>query len=82
MSVLSRDPVEVLALFRGGQLKPVQFRLHGRTYVVKTVDLAFSERKGRDKLLYFCVHDGTNTFRLAYSTDGSQWYMETEDALL
>jgi hypothetical protein len=82
MSIIAREPIEVLAMFKAGQIKPRQFRWGMRTYDVRRIDLAFSERKGRDKLSYFSIYDGTNTFRLAYSTEAQQWYIETEDTLL
>lgn len=82
MSIIAREPIEVLAMFKAGRAKPLQFKWGMRTYLVKTIDLAFSERKGRDKLSYFSVHDGANTFRLAYSAEGQQWYIETEETLL
>ena len=82
MSIINREPIEVLALFKAGQTRPMQFKLGGRTYPVKTIDLTFSERKGRDKLSYFSVNDGTNGFRLAYSNENQQWYVETEETMM
>lgn len=82
MSITAREPIEVLALFKANKLRPLQFTWGKRTYIIKTIDLVFSERKGRDKITYYAVHDGTNSFRLAYSTEAQHWDIETEETLL
>ncbi len=82
MAILSREPVTALVAFKMGRAKPVQFLWGNRTYQVKTVDLTYSEWKGRSKIHYFSVHDGTNSFRLSYVSDTLQWFVETEELLL
>ncbi len=82
MAILSREPVTALVAFKLGQAKPLQFLWGNRTYQVKTVDLTYSEWKGRTKIHYFSVHDGTNSFRLSYFSDTLQWFVETEELLL
>ncbi len=80
--ITSREPLRVLAAFDKGRVKPLQFRWGTVTYHIKTIELTYSERKGREKLLYFGVSDGVNAFRLAYSTESQEWFLEQEAVML
>lgn len=52
------------------------------TYHIKTIELTYSERKGRETLLYFGVSDGVNAFRLAYASESQEWFLEQEAVML
>lgn len=82
MSIVSREPVQVLVIFRDGQAKPVQFRRGRHSYPISSIDLTYSERKGIEKLYYFSVSDGTNSFRLSYSSESMRWFLETEEYMV
>ena len=80
--VISREPIRVLAAFDQGRIKPLQFRWGTTTYHIKTIELTYAERKGREKLLYFGVSDGVNVFRLAYASDSQEWFVEQEAVMV
>jgi hypothetical protein len=80
--ITERTPIRVLAAFDKGRVKPLQFRWGTMTYHIKTIELTYSERKGRETLLYFGVSDGVNAFRLAYASESQEWFLEQEAVML
>lgn len=76
--ITSREPIRVLAAFDHGRIKPLQFRWGTRTYHIKSIELTYSERKGREQIHYFGVSDGVNAFRLAYAPISHEWFVEQE----
>ncbi len=70
------EPVEVLVAFRRDKMEPVVFKWANRHYHIKRIHLVHTERQGREKRLFFSVSDGTNAFRLSFSTDKLDWRLE------
>lgn len=70
------EQIEVEVMFFKNRVKPVSFSLSGRVYDITTISLVHYVRQGQEKIYYFSVSDGTNFFRLRFSTDSLKWYLE------
>lgn len=70
------EPVEVLVAFRRDKMEPVVFKWANRHYQVTRVHLVHTEREGRDRRIFFSVSDGTNAYRLSFSTQALNWRLE------
>lgn len=77
----SAQKVDVIAKFVGGNAYPVAFKKASRHYPIERIGLVHAERKGREKLTYFSVTDGVNAFRLVFSSESFQWYVEENEYL-
>jgi len=44
------DPIQVATVFAGGELKPLKFLWQGKEFLVKKVNLAYSQFEGRAKI--------------------------------
>lgn len=73
------EPVEVLALFGPGQVKPLRFLWRGITYPVKEITLRWKDREGRAAVYHFGVSDGSNAFQLGYHAEYLTWKLEAVD---
>jgi len=67
------EPVDVLASFSGGQVRPRVFLWRRRKYKIDTVNLAYSARDGRDPVFFFAVSDGTNSYKLSFRPRDMKW---------
>jgi len=70
------QPVDVLVAFHKARVEPMTFKWSGRYYQVKKVNLVHSERRGREKIVYFSVSDEANAYRLSYSSETMVWQLE------
>ena len=68
------EPIEVLALFNQGQIKPVSFKWRQRVYKIAQVTKKWSSPAGKYKLLHFGIVDTQdNFFEIRYSEEDSCW---------
>jgi len=68
------DPVDVLALFEEGKLKPQRFRWKGNVHRVAQVTGAWLTDKGAFKVRHFALMDEeANFFQLAYDDRTTAW---------
>jgi hypothetical protein len=67
------DPIQVATVFAGGEIKPLKFLWHGKEFLVKKVNLAYSRFEGRAKVYYFAVSDQNNYFKLQFNSDNLIW---------
>ena len=68
--------IKVGAVFKGGNIIPKWFIWNSRKYNVKSIDYTWEDRQGEEKIVYFSVSDGTNTYELAYNTVRMNWLLE------
>lgn len=69
------EPVQVAAIFKNGNLQPVKFLWKGREFLVRVVNLSYSQYEGRSKVYYFAVSDNNNYFKLRFNTDDFNWML-------
>ncbi len=74
------DPIQVAALFGGGQLRPVWFRWQGRKIEVRQVNLSWRSSQGRAILTHFAVTDGLNLYELTINHQDLTWRLTKSDA--
>ena len=76
-STLEREPIDVIAVFSKGVIKPLRFRWETKAYAVKRVHLRHEEREGREHIRFFSVTDvAGNPFRLVFLPLKGEWYIE------
>lgn len=67
------EPVDVLASFSGGQIRPRAFLWRRIKYSIDAVNLAYSARDGRDPIHFFSVSSGMNSFKLSFRPSKMIW---------
>jgi hypothetical protein len=68
------DPVDVIALFEAGKLKPQRFRWKGHVHRVAQVTGAWLTDRGAFKVRHFALMDEeANFFQLAYDERTTAW---------
>lgn len=70
------NPIKVGAVFKGSKIIPKWFIWEGRKYNVKSVDYAWEDKQGKEKIMRFSVSDGNNTYELAYNTIQMNWILD------
>jgi len=70
------NPIKVGAVFKGSTITPKWFIWEGRKYNVKSVDYAWEDKQGKEKIIRFSVSDGNNTYELAYNTIQMNWSLD------
>ena len=63
-------------MFKGSTITPKWFIWEGRKYNVKSVDYAWEDKQGKEKIIRFSVSDGNNTYELAYNTIQMNWSLD------
>jgi hypothetical protein len=72
-----REPIEVIALFRSGNLCPLKFRWKDHIYKVCRVNGNWSTDEGSAHYHHFAVmSDGPDVFELAYNEHDFNWTLE------
>jgi len=69
------SPVKVGAVFKGSNIVPKWFIWEGRKYDIKSVDYAWEDKQGKEKIICFSVSDGTNSYELAYKSVRMTWVL-------
>lgn len=67
------EPIQVAAIFKNSELKPLKFLWHGREYLISKINLAYSSFEGREKLYFFAVSDGNNYFKMQFNSGNLIW---------
>lgn len=67
------EPVDVITIFKQGNMEPYKFLWKGREFIVRKTNLAYSCFEGRVKVYYFAVSDSCNYFKLQFNTDNLHW---------
>ncbi len=77
MNVVEIDEVvQVLALFRHGEMRPLRFLWQKRGFRVEKVNGSWREREGDNFTLHFSVQVGSETYFLQFSSRAMQWRLE------
>ena len=68
------EPVEVIALYETGILRPLRFQWRGHSHRVDRVTGSWKSQKGETWLRYFSLTDANgNVFLLVFDERGAQW---------
>jgi hypothetical protein len=71
------DPVEVITLFRNGQMSPLRFRWNHHVYKVSRVNGGWISEEGVHKRRHFAVCAGSSdVYELSYAMDSQCWLLE------
>jgi hypothetical protein len=70
------EPVDVLALFTAGRIRPYAFRWNNRRYPVEKVNLVYTARDGLTRLFYFAVSSGATSYKLCFNASTMRWELE------
>jgi hypothetical protein len=70
------EPVDVIAIFENGAMKPLRFRWNGRAIKVHRVTGTWKADVGQSRIRYFAVLDNSaNFFQLAYDERNTVWVL-------
>jgi hypothetical protein len=73
-----REPVDVIALFRGRALLPLRFRWKQRTYSIRQVNGGWRTDEGASRFHHFAVmSEGPDVYELSYNERSQEWRIET-----
>jgi hypothetical protein len=68
------EPIDVIALFEKGRMRPVRFRWKERVYRIAKVTGDWQSEVGRYRLRHFAVIDeASNFFELSFDQYDSVW---------
>lgn len=71
-----QEPIEVLAAFNKGQIKPLSFKWRQRVYKIAKVTQKWSSPAGKYRLHHFGIVDTQeNFFEICYSEEDLSWSM-------
>ncbi|MFH1508942.1 MAG: hypothetical protein ABIE68_02150 [bacterium] len=70
------EPINVVASFANGKVRPRKFVWGRRVYPVEAIHLIHRSRKGRAELYFFSVSDGVNVFKLLFNNETLDWVLE------
>ena len=77
MNVVEIDePIGMLAAFSGGQVRPVEFNWHRKTYQVDAVNGNWIDRTRQCPSLHFSVQVGDETYTIHLATGQAQWWLD------
>jgi hypothetical protein len=70
------EPVDVIAVFENGAMKPLRFRWNGRAIRVNRITGTWKADVGQSRIRYFAVLDNSsNFFQLAYDERNTVWVL-------
>ncbi len=65
--------IKVGAVFIGGRIVPKWFLHANKKYEVKEVCYQWEDFEGIEKLIFFAVSDGANSFEISFNTKRMVW---------
>lgn len=69
--------IDVIAVFEGGKLRPVRFRIEGIPHHIKTIFSSWISSQGVYRCYHFAIQDRNGDhFELGFDSAKMLWYME------
>ncbi len=65
--------IQVGAVFKGGNILPRWFNYENKRYDIKEVNYQWEDFDGMEKLMFFAVSDGTNSYEIAFNLKRLIW---------
>lgn len=71
------EPIEVIALFRKGKMRPIKFRWNSRVYRIETINGGWKSDQGRERVLHYSVMcDGPDVYEISCSAENLVWKID------
>ena len=71
------EPIEVIAVFRGGKMRPLKFRWSERVYKIERINGGWVSDEGRSRLFHYSVmSDGPDVYEISYNPDRFSWHID------
>jgi len=70
------EPIRVLADCAAGEIRPLRFQWHGRTYKVQAVNGRWIDRGGESYCLHYSVQSGSETYYIHFASGQGQWWLD------
>lgn len=70
------EPIRVMAVFSGGECRPVRFRWGRRAHEIDRVNGQWTDRSGAAAVLHYSVQVGDETYYLHFDTGPVQWWLD------
>lgn len=70
------EVIEVLALFKGGQILPQQFTWKGKPYDISRITYHWKEHQGHGLISFFTVSTGCDLYQLSFNNMSFGWRLE------
>ena len=71
------DPIEVIALFRGGKLRPIKFRWKDWVLKVERVNGGWVSDEGRARFYHYSVMcSGPDVYEISYNSEKFNWRID------
>jgi hypothetical protein len=67
------EPIDVWAVFSSGKLRPVAFEWQRERKKISEITFSWTEKRGNDRLVFYSVTDGANTYEICYDTLELNW---------
>jgi len=65
--------IRVGAIFQGGNIVPKWFQYDNKKYEIKEVNYKWEDFEGQEKLMFFSVNDGTNSYEISLNLKRLIW---------
>jgi hypothetical protein len=65
--------IRVGAVFQGGRILPRWFLYDNKKYEIKEVNYQWEDFEGTEKLMFFSVSDGTNSYEISLNLKRLIW---------
>ena len=71
------DFIEVIAIFRNGNMQPLKFRWNGRVYKIERVNGKWVSDEGKTRFHHYSVMtDGPDVYEITYNPDRFAWEID------
>jgi len=71
------DPIEVIAVFRQGKLRPLKFRWRDRVYKIERVNGGWVTDEGKNRLYHYSVSaNSPDVYEISYNSDRFAWNID------
>lgn len=70
------ETIQVLAVFKGGRLRPLRFQWQNRTYRIERINGSWIDRQLEQYDLLFSVQIGDETYCLRFASRDLRWWLD------
>jgi hypothetical protein len=71
------DPIEVIAVFRAGKMRPLKFRWRDRVYKIERINGGWMSDQGKTRFYHYSVmSDSPDVYEISYNPDRFSWNID------
>jgi len=70
------EKIEVVALFKFGQIKPLCFTWKNQEFKIKKITYNWQERRGKETINYFSVDTDPNLYQISFNNTTYCWQID------